>query len=252
MILLIILGYLGNYFKLPLFFGVDFLFGSIAVFIIVELYGAIWGTIAALIVSSHTYFLWHHPYAIITFTLEAMFVGIMLKRRRLQNIVLLNGIYWLVMGMPLAVLLYGLVLNVGTTQTVLIMMKQSINGFLNALIANLIVSYLPIRQLLKLSQSYKRISFQQTIFNLLIAFILLPALILTIFNGQHILTIVEKDIQKELNAATIPLVNNLKFWYQKHLYAVEELAKIAAQVPDNEVFTFQQSTLVMKKAFSSF
>ena len=252
LILLIILGYLGNYFKLPLFFGVDFLFGSIAVFVIVELYGVVWGTIAGLIVSSHTYFLWHHPYAIVAFTLEAMFVGIMLKRPRLQNIVLLNGIYWLLIGMPLAVLLYGLVLNVGTTQTILIMMKQSINGLLNALIANLIISYLPIRQLLQLSKYFKKISFQQTIFNLLVAFILLPALILTIFNGQHILTIVEKDIQKELNAATIPLVNNLQFWYQKHLYAVEELAKIAAQVPNNEISTLQRTTLVMKKAFSSF
>lgn len=252
LILLIILGYLGNYFKLPLFFGVDFLFGSIAVLIIVELYGTIWGTIAALIVSSHTYFLWHHPYAIIIFTLEAMFVGIMLKRRHLKNTVLLDGIYWIFLGMPLIALFYGLMLNVGTTQTVLIMLKQSINGFLNALIANLIVSYLPINQLLKLSKYYKKISFQQTIFNLLVAFILLPALILTIFNGQHILTIVEKDIQKELNAATTPIVNNLQFWYQKHLYAVEELAKIAAQVPETEISTLQQSTLVMKKAFTSF
>ncbi|NEP78189.1 MAG: response regulator [Okeania sp. SIO3B3] len=252
LILLIILGYLGNYFKLPLFFGVDFLFGSIAVFIIIELYGAVWGTIAALIVSSHTYFLWHHHYAIVIFTLEAMFVGIILKRRSMQNIVLLNGIYWLLIGMPLAVLFYGLVLNVGTTQTVLIMMKQSINGLFNALIAKLIISYLPIRQLLKLSKHYKKISFQQTIFNLLVAFILFPALILTIFNGQHILTIVEKDIQKELNTSANSLVNNLQFWYEKHLYAVEELAKIAAQLPDDEISTLQQSTLVMKKALSSF
>ncbi|RQH32868.1 PAS domain-containing hybrid sensor histidine kinase/response regulator [Okeania hirsuta] len=252
LILLIILGYLGNYFKLPLFFGVDFLFGSIAVFMIVELYGVIWGTIAAFIAGSHTYFLWHHPYAIAIFTLEAMFVGIMLKRRPWQNIVLLDGIYWLLIGMPLVALFYGLMLNVGTTQTVLIMLKQSINGFLNALIANLIVSYLPINQLFKLSKNYKKISFQETIFHLLVALILLPALILTILNGQHILTIVEKDIQKELKATTNPLVNNLQFWYQKHLYAVEELAKIAAQVPENEISTLQQSTSVIKKAFTSF
>ena len=252
LILLIILGYLGNYFKLPLFFGVDFLFGSIAVLIIIELYGGVWGTIVALIVSSHTYLLWHHPYAIAIFTLEAMFVGIMLKRPRLQNIVLLDGIYWLLIGMPLVALFYGFLLNVGTTQTILIMMKQSINGLFNALIANLIISYLPIRQLLKISKDYKKISFQQTIFNLLVAFILFPALILTIFNGQHILTIVEKDIQKELNAVTIPLVNNLQFWYRKHLYAVEELAKIAAKLPDSEISTLQQSTLVMKKALGSF
>ncbi|MGL4884277.1 MAG: hypothetical protein ACRC8K_24960, partial [Waterburya sp.] len=50
---LIVLGYAGNYFKFPFGFGVDFLFGSIAVLVIVSLYGMWWGIAASLIASSY-------------------------------------------------------------------------------------------------------------------------------------------------------------------------------------------------------
>ena len=251
-ILLIILGYLGNFFKIHLFFGVDFLFGSIASLIVVYLYGIRWGTLAALISSAHTYFLWNHPYAIIIFTLEATFVGVMLNRQRYKNMVLLDGIYWIFLGMPLVVLFYRFVLDVSTTQTLLIMLKQSVNGFFNALIANLIITYLPIHKLVSFTREKKPSSFQQTIFNLLMAFILFPALTLTIFNGQHILDTIENDIQKELMAAKAPIANNLKYWYKQHLNAIAELAKIGTQAPDRSKTTLQQSISVIKKTFPSF
>ncbi|MGD1806970.1 response regulator [Dapis sp. BLCC M126] len=251
-ILLIILGYLGNFFKIHLFFGVDFLFGSIASLIVVYLYGTQWGTLAALIASTHTYFLWNHPYAIIIFTLEAMFVGVISKRQRSKNIVLLDGIYWIFLGMPLVVLFYGFVLDVSITQTLLIMLKQSVNGFFNALIANLIISYLPIYKLVGFPREKKHSSFQQTIFNLLMAFILFPALTLTIFNGQHILHTIENDIQKELMAAKTPIANNLKYWYEQHFNAIVELAKIGNQTSDGEITTLQQSISVIHKTFPSF
>ncbi|MDJ0515407.1 MAG: response regulator [Trichodesmium sp. MO_231.B1] len=250
--MLIILGYLGNFFKIHLFFGVDFLFGSIASLIVVYLYGIRWGTLAALIASTHTYFLWNHPYAIIIFTLEATFVGVILNRQRYKNMVLLDGIYWIFLGMPLVVLFYRFVLDVSTTQTLLIMLKQSVNGFFNALIANLIITYLPIHKFVGFPREKKQSSFQQTIFNLLMAFILFPALTLTIFNGQHILFTIENDIQKELMAAKAPIANNLKYWYKQHLNAIEELAKIGTQAPDRSKTTLQQSISVIKKTFPSF
>ncbi|MEM1168080.1 MAG: response regulator [Cyanobacteria bacterium P01_H01_bin.35] len=248
----IILGYLGNFFKIHLFFGVDFLFGSIASLIVVYLYGTKWGTLVALIASTHTYFLWGHPYAIIIFTLEIMFVGVMLNRQRSQNIVLLDGIYWIFLGMPLVVLFYIFVLDVSVTQTLLIMLKQSVNGLFNALIANLIISYLPIYKLVGFLRGKKHFSFQQTIFNLLMAFIIFPALTLTIFNGKHIVSTIENDIQKELIAAKIPIVNNLKYWYEKHLNTIVELAKIGTQASNLETATLQQSISLIHKTFPSF
>ena len=170
LILLIILGYLGNLFKINLFFGVDFIFGSISSLIVVYFYGTKWGTLAALIASIHTYFLWNHYYAIIIFTLEAMFVGVILNRQRFQNIVLLDGIYWIFLGIPLVGLFYRFVLHLNTIQTVLIMLKQSVNGFFNALISHLIITYVPINKLLSFSRKENYSSFQTTIFNFLMAF----------------------------------------------------------------------------------
>ncbi|MGK7942449.1 MAG: hypothetical protein AB4062_20280 [Crocosphaera sp.] len=73
--LLLLAGVLGNYFKLPLFFGVDFLFGSIAVFIVIHYYGVFWGTLAGALAGSVTYYLWDHPYALIIFIAETCFVA---------------------------------------------------------------------------------------------------------------------------------------------------------------------------------
>ena len=74
-------GFLGNYFSLSLLFGVDFLFGSIAILIIAYYFGWGWGGLAGLIAGSCTYFLWHHPYATIILVIEALFVGFLCKRK---------------------------------------------------------------------------------------------------------------------------------------------------------------------------
>lgn len=252
LILLIILGYLGNLFKINLFFGVDFIFGSISSLIVVYFYGTKWGTLAALIASIHTYFLWNHYYAIIIFTLEAMFVGVILNRQRFQNIVLLDGIYWIFLGIPLVGLFYGFVLHLNTIQTVLIMLKQSVNGFFNALICHLIITYVPINKLVSSSRKENYSSFQTTIFNFLIAFILFPALIITIFDSQGTLIHIEHDIKKQLILVKTPINNNLKNWYKQHLNVIEELGEIGIQAANNKRVTLQQSISVIRKIFPSF
>ncbi|MCI5143800.1 MAG: hypothetical protein D3909_19160, partial [Candidatus Electrothrix sp. ATG1] len=47
-------GLLANHFKLPLFFGVDFIFGSIFSMLALRIFGLRWGLIAAVIISSYT------------------------------------------------------------------------------------------------------------------------------------------------------------------------------------------------------
>ena len=146
--LLIILGFLGNYWSLPLFFGVDFILGSIPVLIVVYFYGVGLGTLAALIASSYTYFLWGHPYAVIIFSLEALFVGFFLHQGR-RSLLLLDGLYWLVIGMPAVWLFYGVVMHMDGVSTLLIMLKQGVNGIFNALLASLAISFLPFRKILE-------------------------------------------------------------------------------------------------------
>ena len=100
--LLSVAGFLGNYFTLPLFFGADFLFGSIAVLLVVYFYGLGWGMLAAVIANSYTYFLWGHPYGFINFISEALFVGVFLKKGR-RNLLVLDSLFWLSVGMPVRV-----------------------------------------------------------------------------------------------------------------------------------------------------
>ncbi len=70
----------GNYFTLDLFFGIFFVFGSIASLIALYLFGNTWGIFIALVSSIPTILLWHHPYAAIIFTLEILFVALLRRQ----------------------------------------------------------------------------------------------------------------------------------------------------------------------------
>lgn len=140
LILLAIASFLGNYFHLPLFFGVDFLFGSIPVLIAVYFYGAIWGALTAFFGSLYTYLAWGHPYSILIFTGEALFVGLVLGRKR-QSIAIIDSAYWLLIGMPLVGLCYEKLVGLSNATAWLIAFKQAINGIFNGLIVNILVDF---------------------------------------------------------------------------------------------------------------
>lgn len=220
-------GYLGNFTRWTLFFDIDFIFGSIAVWIVVCLYGIRAGTLAGLVAASCTYFLWRHPYSVITFTLEALFVGWLFHKKR-QNIVLLDGIYWLLVGVPLIWLFYGVVLQVDPVQVSMIGLKQPINGIFNALIASLLLTYLPIHRWLQRPPVINSLSFQQTLFNLLVAFVFLPTLLLVIVGSRDVVNTIRNTAQTNLNSATISTSTEIRAWYQQRLRAVSELAQTAA------------------------
>lgn len=250
LIILTLLGYLGNYYHLPVFFGVDFLFGSIFVFLTIYYYGIIPGTIVGFIASIYTYQLWGHPYAIIIYSLESLFIGWQLHGKKRENIVFLSSIYWLVMGILLVLLFYHFLLKVPLTGTILIALKQAVNGIFNALLASLIINYLPVYKWLKNNKYKNKLSLQQTIFNLLVSFVFLPALIITILNGNQIMNTIKSQINIELNSIAQPLSANLNSWYNQHFYAVNQLNKIASET--TALATLQNSTELIKKASPDF
>ncbi|MEB3887069.1 ATP-binding protein [Lyngbya sp. CCY1209] len=244
LLLLSAAGYLGNYFKWPLFFGVDFLFGSIASLIAVYTYGIFWGTLVAAIVGSYSYVLWGHPYATIIFTCEALFVGQALRHRQ-QSMAWWDGIYWVAIGIPLVGIFYGYVLPISLQGTLVVALKQAINGIFNALIADLIVTYLPFR--------HRRgtLSFERTLLNLLVAFVLFPSLALTVFHGQQMLENLETEIKTELKATSVPLVNSLHLWYQQYYHAARELVWILSESPE-DLSLLQNTTELIHRSFPSF
>lgn len=226
--LLTIAGAFGNYFKLSLFFGVDFLFGSIAVLIVVYYFGWGWGSLAGLIAGSYTYILWHHPYAAIILTFEALFVGLLCHKRQ-PNILLFSGFYWFLIGMPLVWLFYSQIMHVDTNQVILVMLKQAVNGIFNALVASFILSYFPFHQWIK-QKSSRRLSLKQTIFHLLVTFVFLPSLLLLVLDGKYIISQIETTVQTELQTNATRLSSAVSRWHQQHVAALSQLAEQAIKL----------------------
>ncbi len=137
--LLVLLGVLGNFLSLELFFSVSFIFGSIATMFAVHQFGVKYGTLVALIVSSYTLILWGHPYAIILFTLEAIIVGTIISKQKVKNLMLADIVYWIFIGMPLIYLFYKHVLGMTDTAVDIILIKQPFNGIINTVIASTLI-----------------------------------------------------------------------------------------------------------------
>ncbi len=242
------LGYLGNYFRLPLFSGVDFLFGSIFVLIATYFYGITMGVLVSAIASTYTCFLWGHPYAAFLLVLESLWLGIGLryqeKQERSRNIVLLALFYWLCLGAPLCFTFYFFILKFGFNSVVLVVLKQVINGVFNALIASLCINYLPLKQWFQKRQGDRnQQTIQQLLFHLLLAAVFIPIFTIAILTGAQSLQNINLEIDSQLRASTSSLSSDLKFWHQRNLQTLKELAKIVADTQDLERLQFATTTL---------
>jgi PAS domain S-box-containing protein len=133
---------MANLFKFPLFFGVDFLFASVFVFIAIHHIGMRAGIIVALLPSIYTIFLWGHNYAFILYLSEAIVVGYLYKR--LKNLIIASSFFWFFIGPSLIYFFYQDVMGLDTLTWQLIMVKQIFNGVLNTIIAILLINFFHI------------------------------------------------------------------------------------------------------------
>lgn len=135
------LAFAGNGVNLPLLFGVEFLFGSIATMLGVLLLGVVPAAVIAAVGSLYTILAWGHPYALIIFVLEALVVGAVYQYRG-GKLILLDLAYWTLIGAPLVLLFYGGVMQMPQEATFQIALKQLLNGVSNALWASLLFLFI--------------------------------------------------------------------------------------------------------------
>ncbi|MCG9886932.1 MAG: ATP-binding protein [Cyanobacteria bacterium] len=197
--------------NLPLFFGIDFIFGSTFALLLLQRYGLSIGVLSATIIGSYTWVLWRHPFAMMIVTLEAVFVGFRIRKDR-HSLVFADTIYWVLGALPLVLLIYHFILGMPWLATVVVTLKQSINGIFNALMAGLLWDVL---QSLGHSSRRRQSSLQVGLFNLFLACILVPLLCLTVVQGRQLFNRVEPDIQDRLNYAGEITQTELRQWYQR-------------------------------------
>jgi PAS domain S-box-containing protein len=248
---LVALGFAGNYFSVPLFFGADFLFGSIAVMLVLHFFGARYGFLAALIASSYTYVLWHHPYAVITFAGEALFVGLFLHRGT-ANIVFLDMVYWLLIGMPQAWLVYFLILHMDAQATLLVMLKQGTNGIFNALMACVMIDSLPLTRWFGMPETKRLKSLEHGLFNLLVLFAFVPALVITAVVSRHEFHRLTSSLEQQIDHVSTERSTELQKWMERRLAAVIDLARVAGEKGVMDPDQLQVSIELIKSSYPEF
>lgn len=165
-----LVGFAVNWFKLELFFNVDFLFGSIVTMFALLRYGLAAGTLAALVAATCTWHHWHQPWAIIIFTMEAFFAGLLLKKRR-WDLSSSDVLFWFSGGFLLVWLFYHQVMELPFQTTLLVALKQGVNGVFNSLVAMALFIAVSYRDTPR-----KLPSLRQLLFVSLSLFVLVPAM----------------------------------------------------------------------------
>lgn len=187
---------IGNFFNLPLFFSVTFIFGSISALIAVRLLGLVPGVIVALVGGAYTWYLWGHPYAMVIFTIEAFSVWWLY--RYIRNLALADALYWVALGGPLVMLFYGGILGMENNAAGLIALKQGTNGIFNAVGASLLILALGNVGVLRKVVGHSEISFSVVLFNLFVLLASLAAVTPIVLDSRRLVMDEERFVEERL------------------------------------------------------
>jgi signal transduction histidine kinase len=138
-------------------------------------------------------------------------------------------IFWVCVGIPLVVVFYGYILHVGVVTTAIIALKQPVNGIFNALIASLVLNCKPIYRWANSSPNKATVFFEQILLNLLVAFVLIPALILMVVNNNTAMKHEQDALIATLDTSAQNLVIDLRRWHQSGLEALRFLAQTSSE-----------------------
>lgn len=140
-----ILAIAGNALAVPLFYSVQFIFGSVFVLIAVVMLGA-WPAVCVAVAGGlYTWLLWGHPYACLVFVGECLFV-LWLYRSTEKSLLMSDGLYWCLIGIPATLLLYLFLLDIALQTAFLMAFKQMLNGVFNAAVAGIILFFFHLLQ----------------------------------------------------------------------------------------------------------
>ena len=219
---------IGNRFPLPLMLGVDILFGSIFSLFTLLRFGLSAGLAVTAVSGGITIFLWGHPYALIILILETIFAGIAVRKFRKAELTTVIIIYWITLGMPLALLAYKLFIGMSLQATLVIMLKQSLNGILNASIASFILfsmkKHHPGQNSIGSEKdSYSlRMHLTQPIF---VCTILTVFILLSIFSKAKFNNLEQRAVRNLSHRADM-VKNTLSVWQKDHLQKMKYLQKV--------------------------
>ncbi len=129
-----------NLFRLDIFFGFELLLGSSLGVLALLLLGDI-GLVVGISASVISWKVWGYPWCALTVIIELLWLrsylqlfGDTANNRVNGRIILADVLYWVIVGIPMVLLLFGLAINLDPGNMLLLAIKQSLNGVINTTI----------------------------------------------------------------------------------------------------------------------
>jgi signal transduction histidine kinase len=161
--------------------GTELVLGGVPYLLAAAALGPLPGAAAAAIASVRTIPLWHHPYAWLISCLEAAVVGLLMRRWGRRALVA-DLAYWVVLGVPLLCLTYGVLLRVHGTTLVVLALKQALNGLVDAVAVELLLLLPPVRWVLRVRGATR---LQSALAAVVVTAAVLPALVFGVWVGRR-------------------------------------------------------------------
>ena len=227
-------GFLVNYFSVIVVGRVQVSFGSIFGLLITIVYGPWYGLLAALIAATKRVQLLQSPYPLLTFGLEAIVVG-WLVRRRWSSLVA-DLFFWIGIGIPLIVLIVALAPSLPTPDRVAFAVRAPFNGFLNLLLAELLLVFIPLRRVfgVLLEESKEETPLRQRLWKGFVLFAAIPPLLLAVFVGQRDARQQEEQSAHRLHEAAGAIARDAENYLLKHEQSVVMLARTIEETQSYE------------------
>jgi diguanylate cyclase (GGDEF)-like protein len=239
----------GNFMKISIFLGIDFLFGPIISFLLLRYVGFTAGLLSAVWNGIYTYFLWGHPFGIVLMIGEYLFIAYFYIKTK-RYLIIYDLSYWIFVGVPFIFLFYATLLNASVLDISIIALKDTINGTVNAIIATLCIFIIQFWS----KENRKQMKLQDLLNNMILAIFVIPSLLLFTYqmkkdweNTEQMMLVhtkrTEESISKWLHVAfedkveqlekqtTLLLLNDYTFddqlsWFQSMRVSIPELEQI--------------------------
>ncbi|MDG5788003.1 EAL domain-containing protein [Evansella sp. AB-P1] len=210
----LILAIVSKLYSIDFIYGINLSFYSVFLLLFVRLFGVPVSVVTALGI---------HALCVIGFDtfvwdmvpiLEMLFIGLVAYIRRINNLVLWVLLFWVVIGTPISFLFYEhFVQDISRLKLTVLISMDITNGLFNAVIADMLLAYLPFNYWLqKQSRKKNKFKFSQFIFHTLIAVIIFPFMMNLAFNSWNMYETTKKDVS-QIGLSQIQTINNaVKDW----------------------------------------
>lgn len=231
---LMALGYVGTREYVPLFLGVDFIFGSIFAFLALQWLGLGSGLLVALAAGSFTVTHWGHPYAMLTLLAQCAFAGLLVRKQPQRNLPSWVLVFWLTIGLWSVLVSYHYLLGLPWTVSVMVAVKQAVNELFNAFLAGLVFQLYQLRPR-AVDNARPKLPIRHLLVNLLAIFSIVPALIVVTVHSREAVRETEAIVQAGIDARQRAIVTEVVSWQAKLRHQFNTVAQKGSRIEASDL-----------------